>query len=285
MIQLLRIKHWIKNSFVFLPAFFAGKLFNENTIFILGLTFLIFSFMASAIYVINDYKDIKLDKLHPTKKNRPLASGRVLNANAKIVCALLFFLAISGAYSVHLNLFLIIIAYFVLNIIYTFSFKKIAIIDIVCISIGFVLRIFAGAVSTGIQISEWLVLMVFLISLLMGFAKRRDDLLIKEERGVSVRKSIDGYNKEFVDLSIVFMAGIVVVCYIMYSTNSEVVSRIGSQYLYMTSIFVIVGILRYLQITFVFEKSGSPTDILWRDKFLQIVIFLWISVFGMFLYT
>ena len=253
-ITLIRPKHWIKNIFIFIPAFFAGTILSFENLFLLILTFFAFSFVASSIYILNDYKDIESDKKHPKKKFRPLASGKVSKRNALMLFFILLIASTALMYSTRIHVLSIIYAYFILNIFYTLVLKRIAIVDIVCISVGFVLRVFAGAFAVDVPVSEWLILMVFLISLLMGFAKRRDDLLIKEESGITLRKSIDGYTKPFIDLSVTMMAGVVIVCYIMYVTHESVISRIGNSYLYLTSIFVIIGILRYLQITFVEEK-------------------------------
>jgi 4-hydroxybenzoate polyprenyltransferase len=283
MISIFRPKHWMKNVLVFIPAFFAGILFSEKSIELL-LTFSSFSFIASSIYIVNDIKDVDSDKKHPTKRLRPIASGKITLFQARLFFLFSFFLANTIAVLINENVFYTIFSYFLLNIFYTYKLKRIPIIDVSCIATGFVLRIFAGALTFDIFVSEWLVIMVFLISMLIGFAKRRDDLLLKESTGITFRVSMDGYNKDFLNFGIVIMAAVVIVGYIMYTTNAEAILRLHNSHLYLSTFFVMIGILRYLQITFVEEKSGSPTDILWKDKFLQLTIFFWLTFLGVFIY-
>ena len=156
--------------------------------------------------------------------------------------------------------------------------------DIVCIAIGFVLRIFAGGLAAGIAVSPWLVIMTFLLALFLALAKRRDDLLIVNDGGTRVRKAIDGYNLEFISLAMGIMASVIIVAYILYTVSPEVVAKHGTGKLYISGIWVLLGLLRYLQITFVEEKSGSPTLVLIKDYLLQGVIVLWLANIFILLY-
>jgi 4-hydroxybenzoate polyprenyltransferase len=176
------------------------------------------------------------------------------------------------------ELFTVLLIYFLLNIAYTLKLKHIAILDIFIIASGFVLRLFAGSSVTEIPLSMWIILMTFLLALFLALAKRRDDVLLSLE-GQETRKNIDGYNLEFVNASMVLMAGVVIVSYLMYTISPEVEGRLGTEHLYLTSFFVILGIFRYMQITFVEEDSGSPTKVVIRDKFLKLTILFWLISF------
>ena len=274
---LLRPHQYIKNLFVFAPLFFSFQI-NLTTISQSLVAFILFSFIASSIYILNDYKDINEDKKHPKKKFRPLASEKVSKKTAIILFATLATTALVSAFLYHYSLFLVLLIYFILNISYSLKLKHIAIVDIFIISMGFVLRLYAGSVVTGIYLSHWIILITFLLALFLALAKRRDDVLLSLQ-GKETRKNIDGYNLEFINASMVLMAGVVIVSYILYSVSNEVTARVGNDYLYLTSFFVILGVMRYMQSTFVEQNSGSPTKIILKDRFLHITIFLWLLSF------
>ena len=152
------------------------------------------------------------------------------------------------------------------------------------IAIGFVLRLFIGALAAGIQLSHWIILMTFLLALFLAFAKRRDDVIRFESGEGKMRKAIDGYNRPFLDTAMAIMAAIVIIAYVLYTVSPEVTQRLGSSYLYLTTLFVILGVLRYLQITFVLEKSGSPTKVVLQDRFIQLILVGWSIMFIWILY-
>ena len=156
----------------------------------------------------------------------------------------------------------VLLSYIVLNIGYSFYLKHIAIVDITIISIGFVLRLFIGAIVTETPLSKWIVIMTFLLALFLAFAKRRDDVIHFMNTGKKMRKVIDGYNLQLIDGAMMIMASVVIVSYLLYTTSLEVINRINNEYLYLTSFFVILGVLRYMQISFVENNSGSPTKVL-----------------------
>ncbi|MDP1800553.1 MAG: hypothetical protein Q8L81_04325, partial [Bacteroidota bacterium] len=189
------------------------------------------------------------------------------------------------AFFINIQLLLIIIGYVSLNILYSLKLKQIAILDVTIIAIGFVLRVFAGGESSGILVSHWLIIMTFLISLFLALAKRRDDLIIEDETGAVMRKSIKGYNKEFIQSAISILCGALIVSYILYVTSIEVVSRFNNKNIYYSTLFVILGILRYLQLSMVKNKSGSPTKIMYKDLFTQLVIAGWILFFIVYIYV
>jgi len=276
-IQLLRPHQWVKNFFIAAPMFFAFMITLHNVLLVVA-GIAIFSLCASAVYVFNDIYDVVEDRQHPEKRKRPIASGQISIKFAWLLAFVLFSVSITVAYFFNINFFIILIVYVAINIFYTMVLKHIAIVDITIIAIGFVLRLFAGASIINVQTSMWIVLVTFWLALFLALAKRRDEYL-HYINGKKVRKNIDGYNLEMINAGMVLLATITVVAYIMYSVTPAVMERMGSDKLYLTSIFVVVGILRYMQLTFVYEKSGNPTDVLLTDRFLQMVIALWLLSF------
>ncbi|PHS56216.1 MAG: prenyltransferase [Sulfurimonas sp.] len=247
---------------------------NINTI----LAFVLFSILASSIYIFNDLMDIDEDRAHPTKKNRPLASGSISKTKAKLFIFTLSFISLSLSLFISIKLFIVLLIYFILNILYSLKLKHISILDIFIIATGFVLRLFAGSAVTNIDLSMWIIIMTFLLAIFLALAKRRDDVLLSLA-GQETRKNIDGYNLEFVNAAMVLMAGVVIVSYIQYTISPEVISRLNTNYLYLTSFFVILGVLRYMQITFVEENSSSPTKVVIKDTFMKLTIFFWLLSF------
>ncbi len=284
-IQLIRPKDWAKNSFLFIPLFFAGEIFNKEILLQELIGFFCFSFVASGIYIINDYRDMAEDRLHPVKSKRPLASGAVSKPVAITLCFLLIAAGLTGAWFIRDKFFFVLAIYFLLNLGYSFGLKNISILDIIIISIGFVLRVKSGAVIARIGLSEWLVIMVFLLALFMAMAKRRDDVLIKIASGNDMRKSLKGYNLEFINTAISLICAVILVAYLMYTMSPETMARLNTYRLYYTSLFVIAGIFRYLQLIYVQQNSQSPTNILYKDRFIQASIILWVISFYIILYA
>lgn len=276
--KLFRIHQYIKNLFVFMPLLFSFSFSDTQDNINTFLAFLLFSILTSSVYIFNDLLDVNEDRAHPTKKNRPLAKGSVSKKSAVLLILLLSSSSLFLSFILNNNLFFVLLTYFILNIFYSIKLKHIAVLDIFIIAIGFVLRLFAGWAVTDIELSMWIILMTFLLALFLALAKRRDDVLLSL-KGQETRKNIDGYNLEFVNASMVLMAGVVIMSYILYTISSEVINRLDSNYLYLTSFFVILGIIRYMQITFVEEDSGNPTKIVIKDKFLRLTILFWLISF------
>lgn len=296
-IRLLRPKDWAKNLFLFVPLFFSGQLQHWDKYPSLLLGFVCFCCIASSLYIINDYRDIEDDKKHPEKSKRPLASGAVSKSSAIIICLLLILAGFTLAYFIKEKFLFVLSIYFFLNLAYSFGLKTIPILDIIIVSIGFVLRIKGGAVIATIGLSEWLTIMVFLLALFMTIGKRRDDVLLKQSSGIDMRKAVKGYSLEFLNVALGLVCAVIVVAYFMYTMSPEVQQRIanvgereedgsigGIYRLYYTCLFVLAGILRYLQIIFVKGEAGSPTKILYKDRFIQIAILLWIASFYFIIY-
>ncbi len=284
LLALARPHQYSKNLFVFIPAFFAFQFTNIELMSEALLAFIGFSFLASAVYVFNDWIDRHEDAQHPEKKSRPIAAGRIKAASAFSFLALLLCLGGITSYLVSLEVLLLVLTYLILNLAYTLKLKHIAIIDIVVIATGFVLRLLVGAEATQVDLSHWIIVMTFLLALFLSLAKRRDDVLIYLKTDQKMRKVIDGYNLKFLDAAMVMTSTIVIVAYVLWSITPEVADRLNTQNIYLTAVFVVLGILRYMQIAFVEEKSGNPSKVLLRDRFIQLTLGGWLSTFVWLIY-
>lgn len=287
-IKLIRPKQWIKNTFVLMPMFFGGTLFKGNNLIEGIIVFFAYSFIASSVYCFNDIIDVEADRRHPVKCNRPVATGAISMPMAYGLMFLMFALSMAMLLllpsETYLKVTAILLAYYVLNMAYCAKLKDYAIIDVCIIAFGFVLRLLAGGFATGIVLSKWIVLMTFLLTLFLSFAKRRDDVLRMNETGEAPRKNTIRYNLTFINEAITITAGVTLVCYIMYTVSPEVVQNFHTDYLYLTSIFVLVGLLRYIQIAVVDKKSGDPTKVILRDTFTQLVVLAWGLAFLVIIY-
>jgi len=287
-IRLLRPLQWFKNVFVLAPLFFSNNLLNGELLWPTLMTFAAFCLVSSSIYCFNDIFDVESDRQHPRKSHRPIASGAVSVRTGYIIMVICLLVGIAlpnlRLSTLNLQISIILVGYWLMNVAYCVKLKQYAIIDVFLISAGFVLRVLIGGFAADIFVSEWLVLMTFLLALFLAFAKRKDDYRIFEQTGVMPRKSIVGYNAQFIDLSVTIVATITIVCYIIYTMSDSVTERMGSHYLYLTSIWVIAGLLRHLQNMLVYQRSGSPTKALVKDHFIQLCIIGWIASFVAIIY-
>lgn len=283
-IKLLRPKDWAKNLFLFVPLFFAGDLFDWSKILLVAVGVFCFCCVASSIYIINDYRDREDDRKHPVKKFRPLASGVVSPAIALVMFAVLLLAGLALAFYLDIPFAFLLAAYFVMNMGYSFGLKNVSILDIFIVAIGFAIRVKAGGVLADVDVTTWLNMMVFLLALFMAIGKRRDDVLLSESSGMHMRKVMKGYTVEFLNSLLALVSGIIIVAYFMYTLSDRMIAKHQTARLFYTGVFVMAGIMRYLQIIFVQKDAGSPTKILFKDRFIQIVIILWIISFYFILY-
>lgn len=284
-LKLLRPKDWAKNLFLFLPLFFGRQIFDSAKLISVSLGFLAFCCVASSVYIINDYRDREDDRKHPVKCRRPLASGAVSPNIALLICALLLIGGFALAWEIRDKFFFVLAVYFLINLGYSLGLKSIAILDIMLLAAGFVLRIKGGSVISLVPLSEWIVIMVFLLAVFMAIGKRRDDVLLKLSSGTDMRKSVKGYSLELLNVLLALVCAVIVVAYLMYTLDPRTTKNAGSDRLFYTSVFVLAGIMRYLTIIYVSADSGSPTKILYKDRFIQITLLLWIASFTLLLYT
>ena len=288
-LRLTRPKQWIKNMFVFIPMFFGGELFDLHSVWLAVLSFFAFSLVASSIYCYNDIVDVDADRHHPVKCLRPIASGEVSIRLGYILMTLTFCLGMGILLllppEVMSQVMAVIVFYYVLNLAYCSKLKQFAILDVCIVAFGFVLRILAGGFACELALSNWIVIMTFLLTLFMSFAKRRDDVLRMNSTGEAPRKNTVRYNLTFINQAITIPASVTLVCYIMYCVSPEVTERFDTPYLYLTFVFVLLGLLRYIQIAVVDEKSGDPTKIILHDHFSQIIVVAWILSFLLMIYV
>jgi len=283
LIGVVRVHQWVKNLFIFLPAFFGQEL-DKDSALPLMLAFVSFSLAASAVYTFNDIIDASSDRLHKAKKNRPIASGAITNLSAFLLVGCLVLASLIMAYCIHTLFFTVCVLYLFQNVLYSIWLKNLVLVDVTIVSFGFLIRLFAGGVIVDVPVSNWMYIMTFLLAMLLALGKRRDDLLILEDEGQMVRPAIRGYSIEFINLISVMLGGIIVVAYIMYTLSPELITRIGTPYVYITSLFVLLGVLSYLQLALVYENSGNPTLILLRDNPIRFTVLGWLLTFGYLLY-
>ena len=284
-ITLLRPQQWLKNIFVFTPLFFDRRIADWHYAWPCIVAFLVFCLTASGIYCLNDIRDAKADSRHPVKRWRPVASGQVSKGAAYAMMAVAWatafaLVAIFALYPLASTLLI----YIAMNIAYCLKLKQMALLDVLIIAMGFVMRIVAGSQASGIALSPWIVITTFLLALFLALAKRRDDVVIFQTSGIKVRKNVERYDLVFLNLAVAMVGSATIVCYMLYTISPDVVGRLGCPHLYATSIFVLAGILRYMQLAFASNKCGSPTRVLLHDCGLQLCVVGWIIVFAIILY-
>ena len=268
----MRLKHWVKNFFVFIPILVSGSFFDfillKDSLF----AFLSFCLASSSVYFFNDIIDIEKDKNHPVKKNRPISSGKISLLPALFFMLLMLF-GIVFIQSVSLNnIYVIILGYLILNFIYSLWLKKIPILDVICISIGFVLRVQAGVLATGLDTSEWLISMTFTLAMLLALGKRKVEL--ENSNSNDTRDSLKGYSISSINSMQNIFISCTMIFYLLY-TNLNTTFSGNKILLYMSSVFVISGLLRYVHLSFSEIINEDPTDILYKDKFIMISVILW----------
>lgn len=283
-LRLLRPRQWVKNAFVVAPLFFTPEAVSVHNVARVAIMVVVFCLVSGAVYALNDYCDRDADRLHPEKRDRPIASGAVSPGQALVLVAIL--VAVASAISLALLPLAaarVALLYLVVNLLYSFWLKHVSIVDAMLIAAGFVLRVDAGAASIGVASTVWITLCTGLLALFLAFAKRRDDLVRSLDN--SHRRSLSGYNLRFIDTSLGVVLGVLVVSYLMYTTDAGVMAKFGTDKLYLTVVFVLSGVLRYLQITIVEERSGSPTELALTDRFLILSILGWLTLFAILIYA
>ena len=284
-IKLIRVKHWLKNLLVFLPIFFSKNILNTNYLIICLLAFIVFCFASSIIYVLNDMSDIEKDKLHPIKKNRPLASGKISKKQAWLV--MIFLASIISIimyffYKKTENIFVILIPliYIVLNIFYSKGLKNVPIIDVVILVSGFLLRVMYGGVVINVEVSKFLYLMIIFGSFYLGFGKRRNEIL---KNGNKSRKVLSLYNREFLDKNMYVCLALAIVSYSLWCVDPSTIDRIGNDYLFWTIPLVMV-VLQLYSLDIEGNSHGDPIEVVLSDKMLISVIVFYAIVMGGLLY-
>ncbi len=266
-VKLMRLKHWIKNGFVFLPLLFSEQLFLGLAWQTTVLTALLFCICASAIYVVNDIFDVEKDRNHPVKRMRPIASGKVTKKQAWTIAAFLTVMGIGVSVIVPPAARLIVLAYFLMNVAYSSILKHEVLLDVFIIAIGFVLRVVAGSVSTSWESASWLVLVTFFIALFLALGKRRHELLYSDSTNTTLRPVLEKYNEKLLDYLIIISATLTIISYSLF-----VVLR--DPYIY-TLPFVIYGMFRYMHLVYTQDSGGDPTDTVSKDKVIIVNVGVW----------
>lgn len=275
-LKLIRVKHWLKNGLVFLPIFFSLNILNKEMLLTSVLAFFIFSFTSSIVYVTNDIADIDKDKLHPIKKNRPLASGKVSIKEAKVLRGILLIVLgiLLGIISKSIEsiwVLLIPIIYLVMNIAYSKKLKDIPIIDVVVIVTGFILRVIYGGLVINVEVSKYLYLMIIFGSFYLAFGKRRNEIM---KNGDKSRTSLSLYNKEFLDKNMYVAFSLAIVSYILWCIDPTTIEHIGNSYIFWT-IPLLMVILQLYSLNIEGNSYGDPIDVILSDKKLIICIILY----------
>jgi 4-hydroxybenzoate polyprenyltransferase len=281
----LRPQQWVKNLVVFAGLIFSQNLGHADLILKTLAGFALFCLLSSSVYIFNDIMDVESDRKHPTKSNRPIASGRIKISTAVIMFVV--FAAAALALSVWLSpiFALTALAYFVLNLLYSVYLKNVVIIDVMCIAAGFVIRAVAGAVLIDVAISAWLIVCTTLLALFLGFGKRRHELQLLEGQAVDHRKILSEYSSYFLDQMISVVTASTVVAYAFYTLSPDVETKLGTKHMDLTIPFVLYGVFRYLYLIHQKEGGGSPTRMLLTDKPILGDIILWLLAVILIVYV
>lgn len=269
-VKLMRPKQWLKNFFVLAALIFSGKFQNGHILLLNLYVFILFSLISSAVYILNDIVDVEKDKQHPQKKYRPIASGKVSKMQALILELILVGIVLFVSYSINLKLLFVLLTYYIMNILYSFILKNIVIVDVMVITMGFVLRVISGSIVTNVQLSPWLILCTILISLFLALNKRRSEIVtLKDKRGAH-RKILEEYSVELIDNMLTIVTPSILITYCLYTFSS-----IQSRTMMITIPFVLYGIFRYQYLVTKKNVGGKPEDVFQNDLPFLIDIVIW----------
>lgn len=289
----MRPNQWVKNVFVLVPLIFSKNLFNVPLFAGSFITFVSFCFAASSIYIVNDIADMELDKLHPVKRNRPIASGEVSTGEGWAMAVLLLVISFMFLRLGHIRLPVVIpiAAYVIINLLYSFALKQIVLIDVFIIAAGFILRIIAGGYAIGVKISSWLIMTTLFISIFLGVAKRRGEFASLNQLGDTengnrgaelprpgspTRKGLDNYDLSLIDQILSISSASVIITYALYTVSERTVMAFRTESLIFTTVFVVYGIFRYLYLIHKMGLGESPINALFTDKPMVINIILYV---------
>ncbi|MDP7162634.1 MAG: decaprenyl-phosphate phosphoribosyltransferase [Phycisphaerae bacterium] len=277
-IRLARPEHWIKNIIVLFPVVFARREDDPQAWSSAALASVAFCLASSASYIFNDIFDRDKDRLHPRKSGRPLAAGQISLLAAAAEAALLFVAAVAVAWTVNQIVLGIIVAYLLMQLVYTLWLKQKMLVDVICIAMGFVLRAAAGAVAIPVEVSPWLFVCTFTICLFMGFCKRCNELatLAVREEARQHRRTLGGYSPELLTHLITLSAGVAIVAFLLYASSNRTVNNLGTNYLIYTLPAVVYGISRFAMLSMKGVYS-DPTALILRDRPFQYTMAIWFA--------
>jgi decaprenyl-phosphate phosphoribosyltransferase len=275
-LKTIRPHQWVKNVFVLAPVVFAKEIFAFETLSQATAAFAVFCLLAGAVYTINDVADIEADRVHPVKRTRPIASGRVPVAWARVLLAALLVIGFGGAALLGLGFLGVVAAYFALNVAYSFKLKHVAYVDVCCIAAGFVLRVVAGGFATDIQVSKYLLLCTALLALFLGFGKRRHELTSARNQAAAQRAALESYSKRGLDVALFATAVATVATYLVYTLDPRTRAFFQTDWLWVSTAFVVLGVLRFLFIVRRRTKAESPTQEMLRDGPFVAINLCWV---------
>lgn len=285
----LRPKQWTKNLVVLAALVFAAgdraQHIDLPHIWLALAAMAAFCVVSSAVYLLNDIKDVELDRAHPTKRLRPIAAGEITVGFARTLALILLATGIAGAWRIGSEFLYVILAYFILQLFYMYGLKQIALVDLFVIATGFVLRALAGAVAIHVIISPWLLLCTLLLALFLALCKRRHELVVVNDSAGETRPSLRDYDNRLLDHLISIMAAATIVCYALYTLSPETVAKFGTTQLGFTIPFVIFGLFRYLDLVYRHEQGGRPEQILLTDIPLLVNLVLYGLTVGVVLFV
>lgn len=270
-IKLFRPKQWIKNFFVFAALIFSNNFLNIDYLKQTTYAFLCFCLISSCVYIFNDMVDVEKDRKHPRKKYRPIASGAVSKKEALMLFLLTAGGGITASFLINKLFGVIVIGYLINNAVYSFKVKHLVILDVMSIALGFLLRVISGAAVIHVDVSPWILLCTLLLSLFLGFSKRRNELVVLEENADKHRRILDEYSLEFIDHMLAIVTASTVMAYSLYTFSAH-----ENKYMMLTIPFVLYGIFRYQYIVYKKNEGGSPEEMLLTDLPLLINVILWI---------
>ncbi len=263
-VRAMRPEQWVKNVFVLAPLVFAKQMTHPSILVSAVGGFGVFCLLASSIYIMNDLVDIESDRVHPKKRFRPIPSGRVSVRAAKIQAGLLMAIALAGAAIGPWQVLATALGYLVLQIAYSFGLKKIAYVDVGCISLGFVLRVLAGSFAVRVAPSGYMLACTALLTLFLGFGKRRHELA--GANAAKQRAALEQYSTSVLTTGLAVTGFLSVATYLAYTLDSSTMQRFGSSWLWVTSIHPLFGVVRFLQLVRSRPKAESPTQEILRDS-------------------
>ena len=277
-IKLIRPKQWIKNGFVFAPLVFAKELFLPDPLLLTVRTFAAFCLTASMVYIINDMIDVEADRAHPKKKLRPLAARTISVPAAFGVLALLLVVDVLLVAGMPEKFLLLLGAYFLMNLAYTFKLKEIFLLDVFIIAAGFMLRVLGGAYAISVYVSSWLILCTLFISLFLGFAKRRGEIVAMQAAGaMPERKVLQHYRLGVLDQMLTITAAGTVISYALYTVAPRTVTVFGTDKLIYTTVFVMYGVFRYMHLIHTTEAVENPAAVVASDFPIIANVLLWVA--------
>jgi 4-hydroxybenzoate polyprenyltransferase len=283
LIEAMRPKQWTKNAVVFAALVFDGRLFDTGDALRVATAAILFAMVSSAGYLFNDLRDLEADRQHPTKRNRPLASGRLDARLARAMIAILYLAGLPLAFLLSPGFAAVVLLYVVVMYLYSEWLKHWVIIDVFVIASGFVLRAVAGAVVIDVPISPWLYVCTILLALFIGFAKRRNELDVLQAEAVNHRRNLAGYSLPLLDQFMLIVAAAVVIAYSLYTFYSP--ANPGNDQMMLTIPFVIYGVFRYLYLVQQNGVGGAPEQLVLEDRPLLLTVFLWGAVTIAILYS